>query len=1000
MTTGITTSSAADWGREVIADPPGQRRSLMGRAAELALIDEFLARAAAEGGSLLFAGEPGAGKTALLQVAADRAATAGTRVVRAGGVEFETKGVFLGLSQVLIPLSAGLEMLLPVHRDTLAVVLGLAGGDPPKPPQVAQAALHLIRAMAAGRPLLLVVDDLQWMDRSSADVLSFVVRRLGGSRAGFLAAARTGELGGFEPAGMSRHDLAMLDPEAALALLRARFPMLAPRVRQRLLEEAQGNPLALLELPPALSGPQRAAWQALPAVLPLTDRLQALFAGRVSSLPAATRELLLLAVLAGAADYALLDQAVGGELLERLAPAERAGLVRADDSTRQLVFRHPLTRSAIVGTSTAQERREAHRRLADALVNEPDRRICHLGAAAVAPDEEVAALLQDQARRILRRGDPAAAAVLLTGAANLSPDPADRSARLAEAAFIDGTMSWQMERVPALLAQARQTPLSASAELHAVCADAYLMLNGGGDIDSAHQRVVAAINAYGGDFDADDRALIAAIDALFQVCVWGGRADLWQPYLTALARLAPAAPEANVLLTSGFDPVRATPAVLSRLDGVLARLHAEVDPDQIGKLTSAAVYLDRLPGCRELLRRLIRGEQHGGAVTQAIGARGNLAADAFLHGRWDEADQIIAEAVESCAANGHLLFAQNFHYLGGLMAAGHGDHDRARQQADTLIRWGTPRRADLARTWAAHISALDALGRGDFEEAYQNAATVSPPGTFPPHTATAVWVCLDLVESAMRTGREKEAAIHVAAMREAALAAISPRLDFVVRACAALAAGHDRPAPLFEAALGLPGVRQWPFDAARVRLAYGEKLRRTHATAAARTQLTAAHDAFEQLGAGPWTARAAAELRAAGSSRDAAATVLTWQEYEIAELAAAGLTNKQIGEQLFLSHRTISTHLYRIFPKLGITSRSALRDALTSVSRPGRDDPLSRPECAVHGVPVADRATHAHAPAKAASPRRDRGTARTGRPGQQPGISGHGSASAAHGHQE
>src|SRR5215470_18089594 len=274
MTTRITTSPpAANGGRDTTADPRGQRRPLIGRAAELALIDEFLARAVAEGGSLVLAGAPGAGKTALLRAAVDRAVTAGTRVVRAEGVEFETIDVFSGLSQILIPLSAGLEALLPVHRDTLAVVLGLAEGDPPKPPQVAKAALNLIRAMAAGQPLLLVVDDLQWMDRSSADVLSFVVRRLGGSRAGFLAAARAGELGGFEPAGMSRHDLAMLDPEAALALLRARYPTLAPRVRQRLLDEAQGNPLALLELPPALSDAQRTAGQALPAVLPLTDRL-------------------------------------------------------------------------------------------------------------------------------------------------------------------------------------------------------------------------------------------------------------------------------------------------------------------------------------------------------------------------------------------------------------------------------------------------------------------------------------------------------------------------------------------------------------------------------------------------------------------------------------------------------------------------------------------------------------------------------------------------------
>jgi DNA-binding CsgD family transcriptional regulator len=496
-----------------------------------------------------------------------------------------------------------------------------------------------------------------------------------------------------------------------------------------------------------------------------------------------------------------------------------------------------------------------------------------------------------------------------------------------------------------LLARARQPPLGAGAELHAASADAYLMLNGDGDIDSSHQRLVVAINTYGGAFDADDRALIGAIDALFQVCLWGGREYLWRPYLAALARLNPAAPEANALLTNGFDPVRATPAVLSRLDAALATLYAEVDPDEIGKLTSAAVYVDRLPSCRDLLRRLIRGEQQGGAVTQAIGARGNLAADAFINGRWDEADQTIAQAVQSCEANGHLLFAQNFHYLGGLMAAVRGDHERARQLTDALLRWGTPRHADLPQAWAAHIRAVDALGRGDFEDAFQNAATVSPPGTFPPYTATAVWVCLELIEAAMRTGRKAEAAMHVAAMREADFAAISPRLDFVVRASAALAAGNDGSAALFESALGLPGVREWPFDTARVRLAHGEQLRRAHATAAAEVQLTAAHDVFEHLGAHPWTARAAAELRAAGRGRDPSATILTWQEYEIAELAAAGLTNKQIGERLFLSHRTISTYLYRIFPKLGITSRAALRDALATVTRPKRDDrdPVSGP---------------------------------------------------------
>jgi DNA-binding CsgD family transcriptional regulator len=186
----------------------------------------------------------------------------------------------------------------------------------------------------------------------------------------------------------------------------------------------------------------------------------------------------------------------------------------------------------------------------------------------------------------------------------------------------------------------------------------------------------------------------------------------------------------------------------------------------------------------------------------------------------------------------------------------------------------------------------------------------------------------------MRTGRQEQAAAHVAAMQEAGLEEISGRLDFITRACAALAAEGEPAGPLFEAALAVPGAAQWPFDLARVRLAYGEQLRRAHATAAARVQLAAAQEALVQLGARPWADRAAAELRACGGRGASPAAGLTSQEQEIAELAAAGLTNKQIGEQLFLSHRTVSTHLYRIFPKLGITSRAALRDALREHSGP------------------------------------------------------------------
>jgi DNA-binding CsgD family transcriptional regulator len=905
---------------------------LVGRDRELAAVTGFLSRAAVEGGALRVHGEPGMGKTAVLDAAARHAAADGTRVVRAEGVEFEASTLCSGLNQVLLPLSGGLALLPPAHREALAVVLGLDGGDLADRSRVAHAALTLIRAAGADRPLLLVVDDLQWLDRYSADVLEYVARRLAGSRAGFLGATRSGPPGAFEPAGLPRLDLGPLPEAAADALLRSRFPALPPRVRGRLLAEAAGNPLALLELPAALSSGRHDSWQSLPAVLPLSARLQAMFAERVTVLPAETRELLLLTVLAGAGDVAVLDRASGGRLLTDLAPAERAGLVWAEDHTRQIVFRHSLTRSAVVGLSTAAERRQAHRRLADALADRPDRRAWHLAEAALGPDEEVAGLLADSAHRIVIRGDPFNAAAALIRAAELSPDPESRGRRLAEAAWIGGTMTWQMGDLPALLARARQDPLDAGAELHAAAAAAYLMLNGDDDIEAAHRVLLAAIEANAGSYDAADRPLIAAIDTLFQTCLWSGRAELWESYLTVLRRLRPNIPRANFVLTYAFaDPVRVTPAVLAELDAAITGLRVATDPDELGKITSAAVYVDRLAACREALRRQLRGEQVGGAMLQAIGARLQLIVDAWFSGRWDEDDQLRQDGLDACEATGNRIFPQAFHYHGGLLAAATGDHERAAAQAARLIGWGAPRGSGLAQVWATHVRMLDAAARGDHQTAYQQGCLISPPGTFPPYVPTALWICLDLVEAAVRTGRIDEAGAHVAAMRAAGLPAVSARLDFLTRAGAAVAAPDAEAGPLYEDALGMAGTLRWPFDVARVQLLHGERLRRTRAPAAARAPLTAAVATFERLGAAPWTARAHGELRAAGGGPGRTQDEMTPQEYEIASLAAVGLTNKQIGERLFLSHRTVSTHLYRVFPKLGVTSRAALGDALARI---------------------------------------------------------------------
>ena len=309
--------------------------------------------AAVRGGALLVSGDAGVGKTALLDVAALHAEAAGTRVVRAVGAEFEAEVSFSGLNLVLHPLLDGLSMLPPMYRHALSVALGLDAGAPADRLVVSNAVLGLLRDAAVTRPLLVVVDDLPWLDRASSLVLASAVRRLAGTRVGFLAALRTEAESFFDRAGLPSYELEPLDDAAATSLLEQRFPALAPQVRERLVAEAQGNPLALLELPIALRDAEPARRQ-LADVLPLTDRLQAVFASRIQALPAPTIDLLLIAVLDGTGDLRVLEAAAPGEPgLDDLAAAERARLVHIDESAARLVFRHPLIRSAVVALRRA-----------------------------------------------------------------------------------------------------------------------------------------------------------------------------------------------------------------------------------------------------------------------------------------------------------------------------------------------------------------------------------------------------------------------------------------------------------------------------------------------------------------------------------------------------------------------------------------------------------------------------------------------------------------------
>ncbi|GGM23089.1 LuxR family transcriptional regulator [Streptomyces fumigatiscleroticus] len=925
--------------RDSLVRPASTR--LVGRDGDLAFIHSFFADSEVQGAALLLSGEAGVGKSAVLDAVARGAVHDGVRVLRASGVQFEADIGYAGLNQLLVPLFDDFDVLDTVHRDALRVAVGIGTGPAPDRLLTSTAVLLLLRLISARTPLLLVIDDLPWLDRATNAVLGFVARRLIGSRIGFLAAHREGSDSFFESSGLTEYRLKPLNDASSAELLALAHPDVSPAVRRRIASEARGNPLALVELPTALSAEQRTTLAAVPPVLPLSERLQAVFASRVAGLPVRSRELLLIAALDGTGDLAPVEAAGAGRAaVDDLAPAERNRLVTISSDNRRLSFRHPLIGSAVVELATAAERRRAHQALADVLKDQPERRAWHLGEAAMGPDETVAALLEEAARLRLRRGDALGAVAALTRASGLSPAAADESRRLAEAAYVGVDSGGELEDASRLLAGARLVhPTTGQQSLHVAAASAFLLINQDGDIDTAYRLLVGAIEAGQHGWDASDDALVEALHLLVLLCWYGGDPKLWQPLLAFVDRLTPEPPELLWVITRTFaDPARTGPEALPRLADLIATVGD--DPTRVIRVGTASVYPDRLGEFRWATHRLAEQGRAGTApVRRHLGALMHLGLD-YLHlGRWDDAAQLADEGLTLCNDHDYRFFAWYFHYIRAVVAAVQGDGETSDALTEEIVRWATPRGAHGARFFASHARALAALGSGDFEAAYQHACALSPPGTVAPYVPIAMWGAMDLVEAAVRTGREAEAAAHTAAMRASAMAELSPRLELNVLACEALTTPGQESVALFERALSLPGPERWPFDAARVRLFHGERLRRLRATTEAREQLALALKAFQQLGATPWVTRTAAELRASGRSAPAAArprsAALTAQELQIATLAATGLTNKQIAERLFLSHRTIGTHLYQIYPKLGITSRAALRDALSGLDLDG-----------------------------------------------------------------
>jgi len=621
---------------------------LVGRDLDTAVICAFVDQASADGGALVMSGEAGVGKTALIESVMSYAVTAGLRLLRATGAQFEANMSFAGLHQLLFPLlDTYLDYLDDVQRAALRSALGLHMGAAPDWMALSHAALELLKRAASSTPILIVVDDVPWLDQASGRVLAFIARRTAGTRLGFLATMRTGEAGPFDRSGIGVHQLQPLSEASSEALLDSRYPALSARARNRLLSEARGNPLALLELPLALN--TRNAGRALTETLPLTDRLQAVFAGRISALPARTRHALLMAVLDGTGDLKVLRYGEPGSEADDLAPADRAQLISCDSATARVSFRHPLIRSAVVDLATEDERREAHRLLAERHAGQPARRAWHLAEASTGPDENVAALLQQVAHADLFRGDSVSAIKELLRAADLSPAGADRASRLAEAAYLGAIVTGDLRDVPALMDAAREADPQHGGSLAGAVAGAYHLLNETGDIDNAHWLLVEPIEMLPDPGDAGNKALIEALYTLLMVSFFGGRAELWPPFHAAVARLRPRPPQLMSILARIFsDPARLARPVLGQLDTAIDRLHTEASPARIVRTAIAGSYLDRVGDCREPLWRAVRHGCEGGAVTSEIEALFLLGLDAYFTGRWDDVQALTDEGLALC----------------------------------------------------------------------------------------------------------------------------------------------------------------------------------------------------------------------------------------------------------------------------------------------------------------------------------------------------------------
>jgi DNA-binding CsgD family transcriptional regulator len=901
---------------------------LVGRERESARIEQVLDAARNRwSGSLVVRGEAGIGKSALLAEAADRAAD--MRVLRALGVESEVDIAFSGLHELLRPALGSLASLTDSQANALRAALALGADAGADRLAVYGGALSLLAAVADERPVLCVVDDAHWLDAESAAALTFVARRLHADGIAMLFGAREPDVRAFEAPGLAELEVGTLDATASRHLLASLLPAgTAPLVLEHLLDVAQGNPLALVELPARLTLAQITGDAPLDDLLGLPG-IERGFLGRLAGLPASSRRALGVAAASDVSDTETLAAALTRLGLSRvdLGAAEEAGLLTVGST---VAFSHPLARSAIYAAMGELERTEAHKALAAAAeaAKEPDRRAWHLAAAARDRDEDVASALVETAESARRRGGVWSEAKALERAARLTPDPRRQAGRLAGAGLA-AYRAGRLDRAAALLDEAIAGELAPTDFAVAKARRAHidfdrghfdsaleLMVGGADELEEVHPRA-AAILLTNAATVAQHRLEVARADVLAERA-WELAADgaLDDPELC------------HVVSYQRLQAGRrrdAMPVALRCAELVAAGSAHEI---VVADAASTLLYAGELESSRSLFERAVERSRAAGATTD-LGYGLHMAAQLDwysgdlerAHAKGLEAVQIV-EALDTAQ-----LLDDCLSRLATFEAVLGREEDSRRHASRALasaVGLGDRRNEVRAR------GALGLLGltTGDLDSAVsQLAAAVAALERGGHCNPNQIRVAPDLVEAYTRLGH-REAAEPIVARLESHAA--QTEIDWT-RAAAlrsrGLAEDDDATAlAAFEAALGIAEASA--FERARTELCYGERLRRAGRRRDGRLHLGAALEAFEATGAVPFAERARSELRASGLAprkrEPSTREQLTAQELQIARLVAEGKTNRDVAAILFVSPKTVEFHLTRVYRKLDIRSRTEL----------------------------------------------------------------------------